>query len=157
MMRWIGLLATLLLCASLAQADGERQRAVAERGARVMPFDLEATMHRFEPLEDGGVQRVIVKDSGDRAQVELIRSHLQEEAEQFQLGDFGDPAAIHGEHMPGLAELARGAARIRIDYRPLREGGEIRYRTEDPELVAAIHRWFRAQLHDHGRHAEHDH
>ena len=35
--------------------DQRRQALVAERGAAVMPFDLNQTMHHFEPLPDGGL------------------------------------------------------------------------------------------------------
>lgn len=155
MKRLLAVAASLFFLAwsMLALADADRQRGVAERGARVMPFDLEQTMHVFERREDGGVQRVVVKDPGNREQIALIQAHLEEEAARFARGDFGDPARIHGTHMPGLAELSAGAKRVSVVYSALPEGGEIRYRSEDPELVAAIHRWFRAQLHDHGRHA----
>jgi hypothetical protein len=52
--------------------------------------------------------------------------------------------------MPGLRELQAGAARIQITYRALPEGAEIRFRTRDMKLVTAVHRWFGAQLSEHG-------
>ena len=41
-------------------------------------------------------------------------------------------------------------------------GAELTYRTADPKLVAALHKWFNAQLSDHGAdamagHQHHDH
>lgn len=81
-------------------ADAERQRDVARRGAQVMPFDLEQTIHQFQPLKDGGLQRVTVKNPQNKAQIALIRTHLKEEAERFRRGDFSDPAKIHGADMP---------------------------------------------------------
>jgi hypothetical protein len=39
-----------------------RHEEVAARGATVMPFDLEQTMHVFQKLEDGGLQKVVVKE-----------------------------------------------------------------------------------------------
>lgn len=134
-----------------------RQAAVAERGATVMPFDLERTTHIFEPLPDGGLQQVIADDPRDAAQVALIRGHLQEETAKFQQGDFGDPAAIHGDAMPGLAELRAGYAQIEVTYAELPDGAQIRYTTSEPAIVTALHAWFQAQLSDHGGHAmEHD-
>jgi hypothetical protein len=130
-----------------------RQAEVAERGAAVMPFDLERTTHIFEPLPDGGLQQVIADDPQDAAQVGLIRGHLQEEAEKFGRGDFGDPAAIHGGAMPGLAELRAGYRQIDLAYAELPSGAQIRYTTSDPAMVAALHAWFQAQLNDHGGHA----
>jgi len=130
-----------------------RQAAVAERGKTVMPFDLERTTHIFEDLPDGGRQQVVADNPADAAQIALIHGHLQEEAAKFQQGDFRDPAAIHGNGMPGLAELQRSYAQIDVAYTELPNGGQLRYTTSDPELVAAVHAWFAAQLHDHGSHA----
>jgi hypothetical protein len=86
-------------------------------------------------------------------QIGLIQGHLKEEAEKFRRGDFSDPARIHGHDMAGLAELKTGFRQIDIQYRPLSNGGEIRYVTTNPNLVMAIHRWFMAQVSDHGHHA----
>jgi hypothetical protein len=136
-----------------AAADTERQQEVAKRGAQVMPFELAQTTHVFKPLADGGLQRVVVKDPNNRTQIALIRSHLKEEAARFHRGDFSDPAKIHDADMPGLAELSRGAADIGVRYAERPDGAEIRYTAKDPALVDAIHRWFQAQLHDHGHDA----
>jgi hypothetical protein len=130
-----------------------RQAEVAEVGASVMPFDLDATTHVFEKLDDGGLQTVVA-DEDDAEQVALIRAHLAEEAERFGRGDFHDPAMIHGEDMAGLHTLMAGHERLAVTYGEVERGAEIRYRSEDPALVEAIHQWFDAQLRDHGRHAQ---
>jgi hypothetical protein len=137
-------------------ATAERRAEVAERGAEVMPFDLDATTHRFEPVDDGLVETVVADDPGDVEQVGLVRQHLAEEAERFADGDLDDPAAIHGEEMPGLDEIAAGAVagRIVVDYRPVEGGGRITYSTDRPALVDALHHWGEAQVSDHGDHAE---
>lgn len=134
--------------------DGERQRIVAERGAAVMPFDLEATTHRFEPTDDGGVQTVTANAPSDQDQIDLIREHLRAEAATFASGDFGDPAQIHGEEMPGLATLQANADRIEIEYTDTDTGARLRYSTNDADLVIALHDWFAAQVSDHGSHVE---
>jgi hypothetical protein len=134
--------------------DQTRQDAVAERGAGVMPFLLDATTHVFDPTGTGGTQRVVADDPGDGEQIRLIREHLRKEAEAFQRGDFADPASIHGRTMPGLAELEAGFRRFAVSYRDLPAGGRIDYRTDDRSLVAAIREWFDAQLGDHGEHAQ---
>ena len=99
-------------CTPQPAGDGlaERQEAVAERGASVMPFDLERTTHHFTPTDTGGVQGVVADQPEDTEQIDLIREHLEEEAEAFGRGDFGDPARIHGSEMPGLAEGQAKAA-----------------------------------------------
>ncbi len=130
-----------------------RQEEVARRGAKVMPFDLEQTTHVFQKLEDGGLQKVVVKDPANKKQIALIQGHLKDEAGKFRKGDFSDPAKIHGENMPGLAELKAGARKIDVQYKSLSDGAQIRYTAKDPKLVMAIHQWFEAQLSDHGHHA----
>ncbi|MEM7127193.1 MAG: DUF411 domain-containing protein [Chloroflexota bacterium] len=136
-----------------AHADDNRQQEVAEAGAMVMPFDLEKTIHVFETMDNGGLQQVVAKDAEDSEQIELIRSHLSEEADRFASGDFSDPARIHGEDMPGLTALAAGADQVNIEYSELSDGAQIVYASDDADLVEAIHLWFKAQLADHGDHA----
>jgi hypothetical protein len=149
----------LLGAAGLLGACGDggptRQQEVAERGAQVMPFDLDATMHRFTPVP-GGLDQVVVADNpSDATQIGLIREHLEAAMGRFQRGGFDDPARIHGDDMPGLAALRAGAARIDIGYEELPDGARLRYRADDPDLVAALHAWGDAQVRDHGAHAEH--
>ncbi len=131
-----------------------RQTEVARVGSQVMPFDLEATTHEFDPLPDGGLQTVTADNPADKQQIELIQSHLKEESNKFQSGDFSDPAKIHGEDMPGLDSLQVGASDIDVQYTALPDGGQIRYVTDSADLVLAIHTWFGAQRSDHGHHAK---
>lgn len=139
----------------MAHAEiSERQAEVAELGAIVMPFDLDATTHIFEKIDNGGQQQVIVNNLTDTENISLIRSHLAEEAEKFAEGNFHDPQMIHGEAMPGLHELMMGADKLTVEYTDIPEGGQILYTTESAELVAAIHMWFDAQVSDHGMHAQ---
>ena len=147
------MLATLFALAGCGPASTEHQAEVAERGAEVMPFDLERTTHIFEKLDSGGLQQVIT-DDGDAEQVRLIREHLAEEAERFQNGDFHDPAMIHGDDMAGLHELVTGAERLTITYSEIDDGAQILYSADEPELVNALHAWFDQQVSDHGSHAE---
>jgi hypothetical protein len=154
----LGLVGLVLVAVGVAVGIGlnnqfslaARQEEVAARGAEVMPFDLARTTHIFEKLDDGGLQTVRADDPSDAIQIQLIQVHLTEEAGKFRQGDFSDPMAIHGHRMPGLAELRAGASRIDVRYTALPEGGQIRYTTTDPTLINGLHRWFDAQLMDHG-------
>lgn len=139
---------------ALGGEDPSRQQGVAERGAEVMPFSLDATTHVFDATTTGGTQRVVADHPRDREQISLIREHLGKEASAFQRGNFADPAATHGQGMPGLAALKGGYERIKVRYRDLPDGAQITYRTTDPTLAAAIGDWFDAQLRDHGSDAE---
>jgi hypothetical protein len=120
----------------------------------VMPFDMAKTTHVFKMTETGGVQRVILKDRSYTDQVVLIQQHLREEAGRFQHGDYSDPAKLHGVTMPGLSELQLGAQRVKVSYSDLPDGAEITFKTTDRHLLTAIHRWFGAQLSEHGADAK---
>ena len=144
-------LSSTLPMAAVQAADPQREAEVARRGADVMPFDLKATTHVFTKLDDGGVQRVVARRVDDAAQVTLVRAHLHDIRNRFLQGDFSGPAHIHGQQMPGLAELqAAKRGQIGIVYADVPGGAELSYRTTDARLVAALHRWFDAQLSDHG-------
>jgi hypothetical protein len=150
--------AALAMVMVLAGCDGDdtltqRQADVAERGAQVMPFDLEATTHVFTKNDAGGIQLVTADRPEDRTQVDLIRAHLRAERDNFARGDFDDPAAIHGHDMGGVAELEGGYADITVSYAELTDGARLTYETDDPELIEAIHSWFDRQVIDHGTHA----
>ncbi|NNH72932.1 aspartate carbamoyltransferase [Nocardia uniformis] len=128
----------------------DRRAEVAERGAAVMPFDLTKTTHSFVPIPEGGRQTVTANDPADAEQIRLIREHLTAEATKFTTGDFTDPATIHGDQMPGLAELRAGASRFTVRYEQLPNGAILHYNSTEPALVDALHRWFEAQSTDHG-------
>ncbi len=130
----------------------QRQAEVADVGSGVMPFDLDRTTHFFEKADYGGLQTVLSTDH-DPEQVALIREHLTDEAARFASGDFHDPEMIHGNDMPGLHTLITGHERLSLNYRDVENGAELRYESEDPALIEAIHDWFDAQLRDHGDHA----
>jgi hypothetical protein len=135
--------------------QASRQQDVAGRGKDVMPFNLAATQHIFTKTAHGGTQQVVVRRAADREQIDLARSHLREIREQFLKGDFSGPSHIHGQEMPGLAELkASRPGQIAIAYKDVRGGGQLSYTTRDAQLVTALHKWFDAQLSDHGKDAK---
>ena len=149
----IATLALLGAACSGGTTVADRQAEVAQRGAEVMPFDLDATTHTFTKTETGGVQLVTADDPEDRAQIDLIREHLHVERDNFARGDFDDPARIHGMDTPGVAELSAGYVDITVTYAELPDGARLTYTTGKPELVDAIHAWFDRQIMDHGDHA----
>lgn len=145
------LVASALLGVSTIAPAQSVQEHVHSHGHEVMPFDLSRTVHVFRMTEDGGIQKVILRgDANDAEQVRLVQHHLGMEAAQFQRGNFEDPAQLHGHQMPGLAEMKAGARRMKITYQPLANGAQIRFQTSDIKLVTAVHRWFGAQLSEHG-------
>jgi hypothetical protein len=143
--------AACLLALSVVAGAQTVQQHVHGHGNDVMPFDLAKTVHVFRMAEDGGTQKVVLRgDTPDPEQVRLIQHHLAIEAAEFRQGRFADPARLHGATMPGLRELEKGTGRMQITYAALPDGAEIRFRTNDIHLVTAVHRWFGAQLSEHG-------
>ncbi len=128
----------------------DRQGMIHGMGGQVMPFDLAKTVHIFQMTDSGGVERVVIRDAADMDQVSSIQMHLRHEAMLFTKGDYSDPISLHGAGMPGVEDLSAGAARVRIKYEPLPNGAQIVFSTEDLHLITAVHRWFGAQLSDHG-------
>jgi len=146
----LGTLGVFFWAGWLSPPLANQQAMVHDMGYQVMPFDLNETMHIFEMTESGGIQQVIANDPDDGAQIALIQQHIQHETMLFSAGDFSDPTSLHGEDMPGVKELGAGVAQIKIEYAPLPNGAQIAFTTQDLHLITAIHRWFGAQLSDHG-------
>jgi len=146
--------AVLLLLASSTVFAQTPQERVHQMSHSVMPFDMSKTIHIFRMTESGGVQRVVARDPSESDQVALIQQHLKHESERFQRGDYSDPAMLHGTDMPGLKELRAGASNIKVLYEELSAGAEITFKTTDLHLLTAIHRWFGAQLSEHGADAK---
>lgn len=126
------------------------QKHVHQMSHSVMPFDISKTVHIFKMTDFGGVERVVSRDPKATDQIALIQQHLKHETAQFQGGDYSDPARLHGETMPGLKELRDGASRLKVKYAALPDGAEITFESSDFHLVTAVHRWFGAQLSEHG-------
>ena len=139
----------LMTMVNLAKAQTQQEH-VHHMAHSVMPFAMSKTVHVFKMTEQGGVMQVVTREAGASEQIPLIQQHLQHEAAQFQKGDFSDPAKLHGAAMPGLKELEAGAAKINVTYEALPNGAAIRFETSDAHLLTAIHRWFGAQLSEHG-------
>lgn len=137
-----------------SNAEAQRQAEVAGRSADVMPFSLAATTHIFTKTAEGGIQQVVANKPADATQVKLVRQHLQAIRKRFLKGDFSGPAHIHGQDMPGLADLkAARPGQIAIAYKNIEGGAQLIYTTSDAALVTALHQWFDAQLSDHGKDA----
>ena len=146
----LGTIGALFGAGWLVIPQPNRQVMVHDMGSNVMPFDLSQTIHVFEMTESGGIQQVVTKDPNDSAQIALIQQHIQHEVMLFSAGNFSDPMSLHGSEMPGVKELSAGAAQIKVEYAALPNGAQITFTTQDIHIVTEIHRWFGAQLSDHG-------
>ncbi|MEO7008637.1 MAG: aspartate carbamoyltransferase [Caldimonas sp.] len=151
--RWaLALAVSAVLAAPVPAFTQTTQEHVHHMAHDVMPFDLSTSVHIFRMTESGGVQRVVLRDPKaiKPDQISLIRQHLQHEAKEFQRGDFGDPATLHGAAMPGLKELEAGSSKIKVTYSELPTGAQLTFESSDVHTLTAIHRWFGAQLSEHG-------
>ena len=147
----LALLAGTLLAVWTGSAPAQTPQAhVHDSAQMVMPFEISKTVHVFRMTEQGGVQRVVTRDASATEQVPFIQQHLRHEAERFQKGDYSDPGTLHGKDMPGLKDLQTGASKITVAYAALSDGAQISFSTDDKHLLTAIHRWFGAQLSEHG-------
>jgi hypothetical protein len=153
---WIAALAVLTIATAggawfgLARTHHQTSdAAMAARAQQVMPFDLNRTTHTFTQTPQGGVEKVVVNEPSDTRDRDLIRSHLQTEAENFRHGNYSDPAKIHGMDMPGVNELEHGAARVKVVYAQTTGGAQITYTSTEPTLISALHAWFDRQAGDH--------
>ena len=130
-------------------ADQHQHPAMNERGAKVMGFDQEKTVHHFLLYTDGGAIDVSVKDAKDRSTVDAIRSHLPHIAAMFGRGNFEAPMLVHETNVPGTSEMARLKERIQFKYSAAPKGGRVDITTNDREALAAVHAFLRFQISDH--------
>jgi hypothetical protein len=122
--------------------------ALQARGHQAMGVDQYTSPHRFDTLPDGG-RIELQRDSADAEGIVTIRAHLRSIAEAFARGEFGTPAFVHGQAVPGTETMAARRAAIRYEYRDLPRGGEVRIVAGDAEAVAAIHAFMAFQRGDH--------
>ena len=124
--------------------------ALQARGAdsRAMGVDQYTSVHRFDALPDGGrieLQRAL----DDSAGVMRIRRHLRAIADAFAAGDFGTPAFVHLQQVPGTTVMAAKRSIIAYAVRDLPRGAELRIITRDPAALAAVHEFMAFQRKDH--------
>lgn len=151
-MRHLACTAAIVAAAAVApaaQTARDHHAAVDARGARVMGFDQQRTVHRFRLHPDGGSIDVAVKEAADLADRDAIRAHLPHIASMFAAGDFRAPMLVHATEVPGTAELARFKAAVRWRYVETAAGGRVDILTADAAALDAIHRFLRFQIADH--------
>ena len=123
--------------------------AFQDRGAHVMGFDQDKTVHHFRLHPDGGAVDISVKDGADTVNRDAIRSHLPHIAQMFGEGNFDAPMLIHQTEVPGTDRMAALKSRIRFVYVETRRGGRLDIFTTDVDALAAVHAFLRFQIADH--------
>jgi hypothetical protein len=123
--------------------------AFQDRGAHVMGFDQDQTVHHFRLHADGGAVDIAVKDGADGVNRDAIRSHLPHIAQMFSDGNFDAPMLIHQAEVPGTDRMAALKSRIRFVYVETPRGGRLDIFTTDADALAAVHAFLRFQIADH--------
>lgn len=144
------MITTVLLASLMLQAPaGQSHDQVKERGAHVMGFDQDKTVHSFRLHPDGGAVDISVKDRADTANRDAIRSHLPHIAQMFGDGNFEAPMLIHGTKVPGTDQMAAMKNRIRFVYVETSGGGRVDIFTTDANSLRAVHEFIKFQIADH--------
>lgn len=139
----------LVLSLALQAGAGHSHDRVKERGAHVMGFDQDRTVHHFRLHPDGGAIDIAVKDAADGANRDAIRSHLPHISRMFADGNFEAPMLIHATDVPGTDRMASLKNRIRFVYVETPGGGRLDIFTSDAAALAAVHEFLRFQIADH--------
>jgi hypothetical protein len=146
--------AMFVLCSlSMPAALGARQDHEApmdKRGATVMGFDQQLTVHHFLLFTDGGAIDVSAKNPSDVTNRDAIRSHLPHIAMMFGSGNFEAPMLVHdSKNVPGTKTMAARKDAIRYQYVETPDGGRVDIVTTDKEALAAVHAFLTFQISDH--------
>ncbi len=146
-----------VLCALFAITPCLSQRLAAQdssfaalqaRGKMAMGVDQYASAHQFDVTADGGRIALQMKND-DSLSVAQIRAHLKLIEHAFQAGDFSTPEFVHLRAMPGTAVMTAKKDVIKYTYADIPRGGEVRITTRDPDALAAIREFIKAQRGDH--------
>lgn len=131
-----------------------RHHMIHSRSPIVMPFDMNKVTHYFIDTDEGGILKIKVKNTDDTVQIKLIRAHLKKEHGLFSKAKFTDPQTLHGKDMPGLKVLSKSKGKFNVTYRELSDGAQLTFTSEDKTVIEGLHKWFAAQLKDHGQDAK---
>jgi hypothetical protein len=139
---------TLARAATASAQTDSAFAALQARGKMAMGVDQYASAHQFDVTADGGRIALQMKDD-DSLSVAQIRAHLKLIEHAFQAGDFSTPEFVHLRAMPGTAVMSAKKDMIKYTYADIPRGGEVRITTSDPDALAAIRDFIKAQRGDH--------
>lgn len=140
----------LALLAGLSTPVQDPHAGMTARGAAVMGFDQQKTVHHFLLFDDGGAIDIAVKDAADTANRDAIRAHLPHLAMMFGAGNFEAPMRVHGaKDVPGTAVLAKIKGKVAYTFVETPGGGRVDIATSDPAGIAAVHEFLKFQIAEH--------
>lgn len=127
----------------------QKDEVLKHRGAAVMGFDQDASVHHFLLRSDGGAIVVSSKAQNDAAVIAQIRSHFRDITTAFNEGRFEQPEATHGELPPGAAAMSERRQHITYRYAEQPAGASVIITTTDAASRDAIHAFLRYQITEH--------
>ena len=143
------LLAVLLLATFALAQHNLHDHDVKQHGAEAMGFDQDKTTHHFVLTRDGGYVQVTANDAKDDVSIKQIRTHLQEQAKKFAVGDFGAPERTHSQVPPGVSTMQKLKSAIQYRFQSIDRGGRLQIASKDPKAIAAVHDFLKFQISDH--------
>lgn len=141
---------TVVLLALAFHPWQDPHAAMNARGAHVMGFDQDKTVHHFLLYDDGGAIEIGVKSPTDLANRDAIRSHLPHITTMFTDGNFDAPMLVHDtKRVPGIAVLTARKQTLTYRYVETPNGGRVDIVTADREALQALHEFLRYQIKEH--------
>ncbi len=131
------------------KAKSQHQADVEKHGDEAMGFAQDSTTHHFRLLPDGGAIEVTVNDGKDTQNVQAIRSHLTHIVMMFSNGDFSIPLFVHSRVPPGVTEMKDRRVEISYSLEELPDGGRVRIKTVNKDVLNAVHDFLNFQIEDH--------
>lgn len=125
------------------QADAEKH------GDDAMGFPNDKTTHHFRLYSEGGAIEVTVNDIKDSQNLQAIRSHLTHIVTMFSKRELSIPMFVHDEVPPGVPVMKEKHTQISYSFEELPAGGRVCIKTENREVLDAIHDFLRFQIADH--------
>lgn len=154
---WLILLAIMAFSAVACNKATEQKpmdhdshmKMVNEQGDKAMGFSHEKTTHHFRLFADGGAIEVTANSLADTESRDQIRKHLGHIAKMFTEGNFDAPMLTHGKIPPGVPVLQKLKLEVSYTFSEIENGGWVRIKTNNPEVLAAVHEFLRFQITDH--------
>ena len=147
---WIVALSVAAALTTPAASSQDPHKSMNDRGAAVMGFDQETTVHHFYLYDDGGAIDIAVKDAADAKNRDAIRSHLKHIAMMFGTGNFDAPMLVHdAAHVPGTAVMTDRKAKIAYSSTETPKGGRVDIVTKDKAALSGIHDFMKYQIMEH--------
>lgn len=128
----LGILAVTSGC-GLASSEVEQEEAVQDT-------TFEPPEHTLEKTNNGAVHMIVASSDMDSSQVDDLKEIVQFISEEDSSGQEPDLVELYGEK-PGLTLLQEKRNEYTVDYIETENGAGLKFSSDDPEVVAALHQW----------------